>query len=77
LSSVFGHRKWLGLWGTMLSVMAYSILAKLMCIPEQLATQVVWGAVTLYGVFAGANAVSKKFNPYNDKPRDTFFGEGK
>jgi len=68
--TIFGKRKWVGLWLAVVSVMGYSIAAKLLNIPLELAGKVVWSIVSVYGVYVTGNAAAKiiKGGKYGQRP---------
>ena len=59
MKTIFGHRKWIGLWLSVACVMGYPFLGKLGGITEATVKDVIMAVVYLYAGFAGFNMASK------------------
>ena len=57
--TIFGKRKWIGLWLIIISLAVYSITAHMLKIDNEIAGKVLWGMVSVYGIYVTGNAVSK------------------
>ena len=63
--TIFGKRKWIGLWLIIISLAVYSITAHMLKIDNEIAGKVLWGMVSVYGIYVTGNAVSKLNNNFN------------